>query len=86
MTDEKAPFFQMQTEIKNHNKIQLGNEMFNFPNPNPENPVPNEEEDKSSDSSFITGEQLNLKCNFIHFFLLDSSDASAQESYVEGVI
>ena len=78
-----ASFYQAAQDMKNPNQIKFTNEAFNFQSI-PENPPRDEDEEKSSDSSFITGFITLLILLFIQ--LKDSSDKSAQESFVEGII
>ena len=64
-----ATFYQAPQDIKNPNQIKFTNEAFNFQSI-PENPPRNEDEEKSSDSSFITGFIKLLIYRFRHFHSL----------------
>lgn len=59
-------FYQAPQDIKNPNQIKFTNEAFNFQNI-PENPIRDEDEEKSSDSSFITG----FKKPYYFFYLFN---------------
>ena len=52
--NDASSFYQAPQDIKNPNQIKFTNEAFNFQSI-PENQPRDEDEEKSSDSSFITG-------------------------------